>query len=682
MSSSESTPGSQRPDDLLRRIDAVIDELAEQARGELAPDAFCRMLLAKAVDTMAALGAAIWLRTGRAPLALAGQVGLDEALGRWGDREDASHQALLENVLQGGRLRTIDRASDPAGVLPGAGEAVLLLCPWRSEGDTAGLVEVLQRGGVARQALAGHQRFVAVLAELVSDYYRHRGFTLLRAEGAFLRQVEEFAAAVHATCELTPTAYHIANEGRRLLDCDRLSVLVSRRRRFRLLATSGVDTVDRRSDTAIGLERLAALVAAGGDAVWYTDSTEGLAPQLERPLNEYVDQSSARLVAVLPLEPAPGPTPDEDDDSPPRSDDSPGRSDAVLVLEEFTRRDDSELRRRAEVVARHAAAALHSARQFEGLPLYWLSRGLLRLGWFARPRRMSLLLLATTGMLAAVLALAVIPADFRVQAPGRLEPEIRRHVFAPADGVIDQLMVTAPGQRFAAGDELAVLSNPQLDFQQQQVVGQWETAAKRLAAVRVERLGSQRLSREDRGRVSRQTAEEEELRTLMEGLRRQREVLALRQDQLHVRSPIDGEVLTWDVSQLLETRPVVRGQRLMTIADLDGPWVLELRIPDDRVGHVLEARRRWKRSLPVTFILATDPGLTYRGRLTRLAMATETQRTGPPAVLATVAIDPHQGRLQRRPGATVVGKISCGRRSLLYLGFHDLVDAVRRHVLF
>ena len=81
-------------------------------------------------------------------------------------------------------------------------------------------------------------------------------------------------------------------------------------------------------------------------------------------------------------------------------------------------------------------------------------------------------------------------------------------------------------------------------------------------------------------------------------------------------SPIDGQILTWDVEpQLLESRPVQRGQVLLAVGDLAGPWQLELRLPDDHAGYVLEAEQTIDPKLDVDFLLATDPGTTYRGHV-------------------------------------------------------------------
>ena len=55
---------------------------------------------------------------------------------------------------------------------------------------------------------------------------------------------------------------------------------------------------------------------------------------------------------------------------------------------------------------------------------------------------------------------------------------------------------------------------------------------------------------------------------------------------LEVRSPIKGTVLTWKLDERLEHRPVGQGQTLMQVADLKGPWQLELQMPEDRMGHI------------------------------------------------------------------------------------------------
>ena len=169
------------------------------------------------------------------------------------------------------------------------------------------------------------------------------------------------------------------------------------------------------------------------------------------------------------------------------------------------------------------------------------------------------------------------------------------------------------GQAVGAQEELIRLRDPELQFEAERVLGELETTRKQLAGIEAERLRTDRASRSDRREAAQQSAEEESLKKRIEGLQRQRAILKAREEKLSVRSPIEGQVLTWDVEQLLQSRPVARGQILMTVADLEGPWVLELEIPDDRIADVTEAIRSQEKSLTVRFILATSPEVRYVG---------------------------------------------------------------------
>ncbi len=113
------------------------------------------------------------------------------------------------------------------------------------------------------------------------------------------------------------------------------------------------------------------------------------------------------------------------------------------------------------------------------------------------------------------------------------------------------------------------------------------------------------------------------------GLMRQHQLLEAQETELHVTSPIAGQVLTWDLPQLLQSRPVHRGQALMTIADPQGPWDLELEIPDRDAGHVLEAQQAAKGTpLQATYRMATDPGTSHETTVDRVAQSIERTASG------------------------------------------------------
>jgi hypothetical protein len=120
---------------------------------------------------------------------------------------------------------------------------------------------------------------------------------------------------------------------------------------------------------------------------------------------------------------------------------------------------------------------------------------------------------------------------------------------------------------------------------------------------------------------------------------------------------------------------------LLTVADVDGPWVLEVEIPDHHVNHVLEARQTSGPQLDASFILKTNPNVTYEGTIDRISTRTITDADGSAYVKAIVAID-RDLVAPLTSGTAVVAKIRCGRESIGYVWLHDLIDAVRTWILF
>src|SRR5206468_6324966 len=83
----------------------------------------------------------------------------------------------------------------------------------------------------------------------------------------------------------------------------------------------------------------------------------------------------------------------------------------------------------------------------------------------------------------------------------------------------------------------------------------------------------------------------ERLQLTQEAQNIERELVLLRekQRQLTVIAQDRGQVVTWKVRDLLLKRPVARGQGLMTLANPNGPWELELYLPERRLAHVQRA---------------------------------------------------------------------------------------------
>jgi multidrug efflux pump subunit AcrA (membrane-fusion protein) len=259
-------------------------------------------------------------------------------------------------------------------------------------------------------------------------------------------------------------------------------------------------------------------------------------------------------------------------------------------------------------------------------------------------------------------------------------PAVRRDVFAPVDGVISEILV-AHGDTVTAGQELLRLRRPQLDLERTRVLGELQTARKRQSSLQALRFAGNATTAEAREQYRQRTADEEEIKEQLTSLQEQLELLDQQQAELTVRSPIAGQVLTWDVAQVLASRPIERGQMLLSIGDPSGPWELDLRVDDDRVGHLLDARRNSDHPLPVSFLLAMDPDHECTAQLSDVALNTDLLENDRPQVLVTATVD-REALPRLRPGASVLAKIHCGRRSLGFVWLHDLWDALRTRLFF
>jgi multidrug efflux pump subunit AcrA (membrane-fusion protein) len=654
-------------DGVWQEIDGLLNDLAKLAKSECLASEFHAECLRRVVAGLGAKGGIIWMRSANGSLRVDAQIvprGLDSTQSIW-----TTQQApLVAGVLARGIGQIVPPGSDVASGDENTTEFLLLLSPWTIGAEAAGVLEVFQSPESSPSAQRGCLDFLQAVGELIGDFHRQRQLHNYRLWSTDLKRLQRFSEQVHRSWDLQETAFTIANEVRHLTACDRVSVLVRQATGCRLLAVSGVSTIHRRANAVRQLEQLADRVCTLEQPLWYPDGCGELMPEVEQSLQTHLDESHAKVIAVLPLQP------DFDDAQP-----NGGESVGVLVVERFAGTLDEPLRWQVTAVRGHCGLALQRAHELNRIPLLRLLRALTRNDWFTRGRRQGILL-TLAAMLTVGLALAVIPANFRVEARGELQPVDVRDVFAPADGVVGELRVRHR-QQVAADEVLAVLRRAELDLQFEQVLGELQTARKRFTAVETERMQNLRDTAEQRQRYGRLTAEQEELRQQIAGLEAQHAILQQQQAELQVRSPMAGEVLTWNPQSLLEARPVARGQILLTIGDLAGPWQLELRIPDRRVAQVLSAREQSGDELPVSFLLASDPARKHHGVLDRVGLRTEISEREGAFVLATVALnqDPIPNPM---PGANVIAKIDCGRRALGYVWFHDLLDAVRRWLLF
>jgi len=657
-----------------QEIEGVVEEIARLSSTDLSTREFFTELMGRTVRALTAIGGVVWLKAGAdAPLQM--EVHARSGADPWGPAGPTAtaHLRLLENVLLDGHSRAV-----PPGYVSQDGQAanptdsLLLACPITGPDGGAGVLELMPRDGMSPAAQRHCLQLLEGLAELASDHLRHQQLRRLQERQTMWGRFDQFVETVHTGLDLEATAYALANETRRFIGCDRVSVVLGGRRRCHVRAVSGADSVDRRSNAIACLERLTRAVLSVDEPHWFGAGDQQRPPQIEEPLHQYLDLSHVRSIAVVPLH------------APARPSDAKQRSRPIgaLVIERFDAEgDDAQDRERVAIAVRHGATALDKALVYRRATVVPLQRWLAALVWLIFSRRVFLVAAAALIIAAAVIALVMVPGEFTVSASGQLQPQVRHHLFAPADGIVERLHVDRQGADVYQGQPLLELTNAELDFERTRLLGERQTAQEQLSSVKSAILGASPTTRQEQDQFNLLEAREKELAQVCKSLDERLAVLERQAEQLIVKSPIDGQVLTWEIQQVLADRPVRRGQALLSVADPSGPWVVELEVPDRHIGYVLEAQRQRGEPLEVSLLLKNDPAVTHYGTIERVAMASETRTRREGSVLVTVQID-SQDIARLRPGAGVVAKIHCGPSSIGYVWLHDLIETIRTRVLF
>lgn len=273
-----------------------------------------------------------------------------------------------------------------------------------------------------------------------------------------------------------------------------------------------------------------------------------------------------------------------------------------------------------------------------------------------------------------------MPWDFNLHCDGTLEPVRRSDVFARVDGVVKSVAVRHD-DAVKQGQVLAELRSTEIDVRVGALEGELNSTQAQLRSKRqihMENRGNDEDSNTIAGEIAALTEKEQ---SLQNQLKLERE----KAKDLRILSPRDGRIVTWDLEILLAGRPVQRGQVLMQVADTEGPWQLELQMPEDRMGYLVRAQEEFGPDLPATFILATEPGVEHHGKIKEVHYSAEVQGEKGSTVLIKVDIEGSVDKAQLadlRPGAEVKAKVNCGRRSIGYILFHDLWAFIESRVLF
>ena len=256
--------------------------------------------------------------------------------------------------------------------------------------------------------------------------------------------------------------------------------------------------------------------------------------------------------------------------------------------------------------------------------------------------------LALVGATGAVLLLSFAQDTYRVDADARIEGLVRRAVVAPYDGFIAASTVRA-GDAVHAGDALASLEDRDLVLERLK----WVTERQ------------QHVFEYDKALAARQPAQINVIRSQIDQAAAQINLIDEQLARVKLTSPIDGLVVSGDLSQLIGAS-VQRGQVLFEIAPLEGYRVI-LDVDERQVGAVESGQRG---QLLVT-ALPNQPWPFVIDKITPIAEV----KSGRNVFRVEGRLTESSERL--RPGMEGIGKVEISRRSLAWIWTHSLIDWLR-----
>ncbi len=665
------------------QIRKLVAEIAELAESDIQPNEFYVEFLNRVVAAVAASGGALWLLDGRGGIKLQHQLEFRLTGLLDGRVRTQPHDALLGCMVQASQATIIPPGATIEGV-PNAGNPTgfsLIIAPLIVDKQVVGLIEILMDPTRKAAQQKSTLRFVGDLCDLAGQYLKNRQMRQMMSQQRLWNQLETFTHAIHGSLDMKEACFAVVNDGKRLVGCDRLSVALKVGGRTMIEAVSGQEVVEQRANLIRELTKLCKAVIRSGEDLVYTGNTEGFAPDLRDSLEAYVDESGSKAIIVTLLHK-------------PETDTTKEKVAFGCVVAEQIGDEmaPTDAHARCEVVARHASTALWNASEYDRalLPILKLIGTPAR---FFRGRTMAKILAGLAAVIVVVLALTFVPWQLTIEGRGSLLPENRRNLYAPVAGIVQNVLVNH-GQAVHEGDVVCVLESKDLEKEWKRLVAEQQAAQTQQTHLRIQ-ANNNSLKDEERASLKGQA---QEAKIKAESAEKQIKIIQEQIESMSVKAPHDGIITTWEPQKSLMGRPVEIGAELLQVAATTGEWEMEVDVPDDDMGPILEAQNKLQKAiaagakppgstLEAYFVTATDPEHRYPGFVRRISAKAETVE-GKHVVKVTVGFtdkvrDDFLARNKAlRPGAEVRARVQCGEARLAYVLLRDVVHVFYETILF
>lgn len=667
------TKRSYSAEEIKSEVRQTLVQLNELTRTQSDFNQFVETVLGKVVALTGAHGALLWQTN------VQGQLQITHATGNRvkevvPDSEQHGHlvmEVIAKETPLGLTSEAVVVAGESKKSVKNTTPFLLLFAPIHNRKKICcGTIELLQRSDITASAQDGYLNFLGQISKLFPRWHEQQDLRRLSNKETTWSTKMNFVTEVHRSIELKETTFALANEVRRLLNCDRVSIALWNGRKCKVDSISSQDKFDNRSNVVRKLGNVATNCVSADTPLWLIGNTEGLAPNLAKQVNDYLDESHSRTFIVVPLMDRPKVDSDQSDQT--RRHLQPKKLGAMVIEYFDTEVAQNQVAEDYELVKVQSELALANAERHTTI---FMQPILQKVGWLQqllfRDHRVKTWL-GIGALVATILFLCFFKVDHRMKVHGVLQPVVRRDIHTITEGNMEQLFVDH-GDKVKKNDKLFELKSFNLDFQISDV--EWKiNHADSEINFNSAQLGRGRLTPEEKISIG---EKKKSLLQQKKDLNEQLKLLKKRRDALVVRSQIDGTIVTWDAKNRLEDKPFGANAYVLTVADKDGEWQLEMKVPEGKVGYISGALvDNDGEPLDATYHIATNPSKKLNGQLIRVAERAEVGQSGQKEFRAIVTSDPNS-REGLRFGVGVTARINCGKRPIGFVWTYQIVDYLR-----
>jgi len=495
----------------------------------------------------------------------------------------------------------------PVNITGISSEVLLLVAP--ESHDVALLLNVLQRVCASLRLLLSGQQAKATDWKLRS-----------------LAMIMELCGSMEHCDSVNDASEELSNELARAMGCSMVAVGLQRKRNMDLVSVSGLTKVEKSSETGRAL--LETLIESR------TRACAGVFPPKSEE-NSHLLIAHKRLARVCnsdaifsqPLETESG--------------ESVG---AIVLAGSKTVVLDKKVSRFMSAAAPRFSSSLAVLGRAEK---HWFGRTLSK-AWKLSTSKFRWIALS-----ACLLAIAImfIPITYRVRCSGTIEPMEKRFAVAPFAGLIMSANVK-PGDRVRTGDVLAGMDGKTI---------RWELSG---IAAEKKKADRQREIELSQGNVPEALLSELENRKLAS----REQVLNFQRDNLQIKSPIDGFVLSGSLENA-EASSVETGQVLFEVGPID-PVKFQIAIPAIEFGEI-------EKDAVVKLWIEGHEDEPIEGEIDRIYPKSEL-KDAKNVFIAELEIE--NGEEKFMPGMKGTVRIDCGKRPIGSIIFRKPLNWLRANI--